>query len=156
MRHPPGIVWRFFGARITLAPLDHADLDRLYKLRRLPLVSTLFPGAGGAQPPPSPEPLAKCIQSFEAILATSLLKAQPWLSPRAAAVIITIYCRTWSGGEVEGGLYREVRSLGELTLETLVSQHRVRFASLVALAEKYERVARRLEDAEHDSRIDPT
>ena len=76
MRPPPGILWRFFGAGITLAPPDHADLDRLYKLRRLPLVPTPFPGDGGVPPPRSPVLLAKCIQSFEALPAVSLLKAQ--------------------------------------------------------------------------------
>ncbi|MHC5543853.1 hypothetical protein ACYOEI_36965 [Singulisphaera rosea] len=155
MRYAAGIVWRFSHARMTLAPLGHAELDMLYRSRRLPHVPTFSSVDGGVRPPHSSESLTKCLDSFEAILAVSLLKAQPWLNPRAAAILVTIYCWAWGSREDDGCLFREFRSLGELTLETLVSQHRVRFASLVALADKCERAIRPVDEVEFDSRADP-
>lgn len=148
MRQSREIIWRFFGARLSLAPLDHADIDRLYKARRLPLNPAHPRGHDGARGSSSSEPLARCIESFEAILVASLTKAQPWLSARGAGFIVSIYCWACGGPKDEERLYRETRLLGEWTLEGLESQHRERFAFVIHLAGRFEKALRMVREAE--------
>ncbi|MHC5537094.1 hypothetical protein ACYOEI_02520 [Singulisphaera rosea] len=150
MPSPPAIIWQFFGMDMSLVPLDHIDLDRLYKDRLLPHPQSLF--MRGKDPASAAEPGAfrRCVESYESILSASLLKGQPWIGPRASATIVSVYCRDPRGQRDEGRLFQEARQVGELTLENLVSQYRERFELLVMLAGKFEHAVCLLREVERN------
>lgn len=141
--------WLVDGLAFRLAPLDHRDLDDLYRKRLLPMVGPLerIIGKvvldGGLDEDLADGAVHRCLESFWAILTASLRKAQPWLADSEAASIVAIYCGDEDDREGDATLYRQVQVVGKSTLERLVSQHRRRLAELVSLAETFEAVITR-------------
>lgn len=145
--HP--LTWRVAGVPFVLATLGHRDLDDLYKQRLLPLVGPLEarfrrpPVADSLAEGRAIDALSRCLDSFRAILSAGLRKAMPKMTAAEAMSLVAHYCGDTDGGEAKDGmLYRQVRLLGEISLARLVSQHRERFASLVALAGEFECASR--------------
>ncbi|MHC5538066.1 hypothetical protein ACYOEI_07515 [Singulisphaera rosea] len=130
-----------------LAPLDHHDLEGLYHRRMLPIArplrsrldNVIFDGSQNETQ--AAEALYRVLESFRAILETSLRKAQPWLTRPKAEVLVAM-----NRGDAEDScgdvtLFRQVQRVGKLTLDGLVSHHRGRLAELISLAAAFEAVA---------------
>ncbi|MHC5541201.1 hypothetical protein ACYOEI_23515 [Singulisphaera rosea] len=138
------LTWRVAGMPFELATLGHRDLDVLYKQRLLPLVGPLEakfrrPADADTQAEGRAiDALSRCLDSFRAILSAALRKARPRMTAMEATSLVAYYCGDLSSNEESGMLYRQVRLLGEISLPRLDSQHRERFASLVALAGEFE------------------
>ncbi|MHC5537006.1 hypothetical protein ACYOEI_01885 [Singulisphaera rosea] len=132
--------WLVDGLTLSLAPLDHQDLDRLYRGRLLPMVGPLrarfekLAFDGDRDEDQAVEALHRCLESFRAILATALCKAQPWLEESDAALLVETHC----GDGEDVTLFRQVQRLGKSTLKGLASKHRERLIDLVSLAESFE------------------
>ncbi|MHC5540236.1 hypothetical protein ACYOEI_18610 [Singulisphaera rosea] len=155
MRSTRRIIWRLFGMRLTLGRLDHADIEKLYKRHRLPLVEPFLSYDITHIKDGAPDPvgvLTRYIESFQAILAASLFKSQPWLEPGETDTLVTIYCRERGEHGNDNRLYRQTRMVGDLTLDGLDSQHRERFAALVSLAAECEWATRVCQEVGNGSR----
>lgn len=132
--------WLVDGLAFHLVPLDHRDLDDLYRRRLLPMVGPLrarfekLSFDGDRDEAQAVEALHRCLESFRAMLAASLRKAQPWLTEPEAASLVEIHC----GDGDDATLYRQVRRLARSTLKGLVSKHRGRLIDLVSLAGSFE------------------
>ncbi|MHC5537091.1 hypothetical protein ACYOEI_02505 [Singulisphaera rosea] len=146
--------WLVAGSTFRLAPLNHRDLDRLYRRRLLPMARPLrarfdkLVFEDDRDEAQAVEALHRCLESFRAVLATSLRKAQPWLSQPEAEILVAIYCGDADGREDDVTLFREVQILGKSTLDGLESQHRERLTELVALAADFETFAKTPRDTE--------
>ncbi|MHC5537907.1 hypothetical protein ACYOEI_06715 [Singulisphaera rosea] len=140
------LTWLVDGFVFHLNPLEHKDLDDLYRERSLPMVVPLRSRIdrvifdGGKDELSAVEALHGCLESFRAILVASLRKGQPWMSGPEAELVVTVYCGDEDDREDDLILFRQVQCLGKWTLEGLVSQHRERFAGLISLAEAFEAV----------------
>ncbi|MHC5537015.1 hypothetical protein ACYOEI_01935 [Singulisphaera rosea] len=147
------LAWLVDGSVFHLNTLEHQDLEELYRRRLLPVVEPLrsridkFVFGGDQADSRAVEALHLCLESFRAMLAASLRKAQPWLSEHEAAYVVEIHC----GNGDNATLYRQVRSLGSATLKNLASKHRGRFIDLVSLAMVFESLAATPQEAEDGS-----
>lgn len=140
------LTWLVNGLIFRLAPLDHPDLDDLYRKQLLPMGGPLRSSIekvvfeGGQDEAQAAKALRRCLGSFRAILAVSLRKAQPWMTEAGASTLVAVYCGEVDDGAQGVALYRQIQVLGKSTLEGLVSQHRERLTELVSLAESFEAV----------------
>ncbi|MHC5536958.1 hypothetical protein ACYOEI_01635 [Singulisphaera rosea] len=138
------LTWLVDGVAFRLAPLDHQDLDELYRGRLLPMAGSLrvsiekFIQGGGRDESLVVEDLEQCLESLRAILEASLRKAHPWMTEPEAECLVAMYCRDEDNSTDDVLFYRQVQRLGKSTLDGLVSQHRGRLAALVSLAEQFE------------------